>query len=132
MKSKFILLCVVAVLPLTGCKKLMTLFHRATSPEVAIAQATPAPAAAPAPTPVLPTVTPGPAINKAAAAIAFCYHNIEDGSKMKALTISVAEFTREMQAIKDAGFTVIPMQDFLAWRRGEKNIPAKSVHHHHR
>ena len=37
-----------------------------------------------------------------------------------------------MQQIKDAGFTVIPMQDFLAWRRGDKDIPPKSCRHHHR
>ena len=30
-----------------------------------------------------------------------------------------------MQQIKDAGFAVIPMQDFLAWRRGDKDIPPK-------
>jgi peptidoglycan/xylan/chitin deacetylase (PgdA/CDA1 family) len=46
---------------------------------------------------------------------------------MKALTISIAEFEKELQAIKDNKFTVIPMQDFLAFRRGEKDIPAKSA-----
>ena len=30
-----------------------------------------------------------------------------------------------MQEIKNNGFTVIGMQDFLAWRRGEKSIPNK-------
>jgi peptidoglycan/xylan/chitin deacetylase (PgdA/CDA1 family) len=67
------------------------------------------------------------AINRSAAAVALCYHNIEDSSKMKALTISTAQFESEMQALKDNGFTVIGMQDFLAWRRGEKDIPAKSA-----
>jgi len=127
MKSKLVLVCILAALPLTGCKKLMTLFHRATAPEAAATQ--PAPASTPAPvhTVAAPVATPGPAINKAASIIVFCYHNIEDSTKMKALTIPVAEFTREMQAIKDAGLTVIPMQQFLAFRRGEKAIPAKSV-----
>lgn len=55
-----------------------------------------------------------------------CYHNIEDQSRMKALTITTAEFERQLQAIKDANFTVIGMQDFLAFRRGEKEIPLKS------
>jgi len=79
--------------------------------------------AAPAGTPAVP---PAPAINKNASTIVLCYHNIEDNSKMKALTISTGEFEKEMQAIKDNGFTVIGMQDFLAFRRGEKDIPAKS------
>ena len=30
-----------------------------------------------------------------------------------------------MQALKDNNFSVIPMQDFLAWRRGDKDIPSK-------
>jgi peptidoglycan/xylan/chitin deacetylase (PgdA/CDA1 family) len=32
-----------------------------------------------------------------------------------------------MGELKDGGFTVIPMQDFIAWRHGQKNIPAKSA-----
>ncbi len=70
-------------------------------------------------------------MNKNAAVIALCYHNIDEKGS-KALTISIAEFEREMEAIKTNGFTVIPMQDFLAWRRGEKNIPQQVLPHHHR
>ena len=32
-----------------------------------------------------------------------------------------------MQALKDSGITVIPMADFLAWRRGEQGIPEKAA-----
>jgi peptidoglycan/xylan/chitin deacetylase (PgdA/CDA1 family) len=32
-----------------------------------------------------------------------------------------------MQTLKDNGITVIPMADFLAWRRGEKGIPEKAA-----
>ena len=77
-------------------------------------------------TPGVPAGSPKAAIDQNASAIALCYHNIEDNSKMKALTITVAEFEKEMKAIKDNGFTVIPLQDFIAWRRGEKNIAHKS------
>ena len=120
--------CVAAVFAFTGCKKLQTLLHGIRSGAAAETsqQAKPPSAAAPAPV-VAPTPPPMAAINRSAAAVALCYHNIEDNSKMKALTISTAEFEKEMQAIKDNGFTVIGMQDFLAWRRGEKDIPAKSA-----
>jgi peptidoglycan/xylan/chitin deacetylase (PgdA/CDA1 family) len=84
-------------------------------PDLNVAKAAPAP---PAPA--------RPVIDQSASAMVLCYHNIEDGSKMKALTISVAEFEKEMQEVKQNGFTVIPMQDFIAWRKGEKNIPHKS------
>jgi peptidoglycan/xylan/chitin deacetylase (PgdA/CDA1 family) len=32
-----------------------------------------------------------------------------------------------MKELKDKGITVIPMQDMLAWKRGEKNIPPRSA-----
>jgi len=130
MNRKLILCCLITGLSFTGCKKLHSLFHKTTS-EKASAEAAAASTPAPAPVaaaPVAPTPAPEApkAVNKAAVAIALCYHNIEDG-KSNALTISTGEFEKEMQALKDNGFTVIPMQDFLAWRRGEKNIPAKSA-----
>lgn len=134
MNRKLILCGLLAGLSLTGCKKLHTLLHHKSSEGQAVAQAkasaTPTPApiaeAAPSPTPAESSAKLSGMVNKSAVAIALCYHNIEDG-KSKAMTISSAEFEREMQAIKDNGFTVISMQDFLAWRRGEKNIPAKSA-----
>lgn len=38
-----------------------------------------------------------------------------------------SEFEAQMQALKDGGIEVISMEDFLAWRRGKKSIPAKSA-----
>ena len=32
-----------------------------------------------------------------------------------------------MQELKNKNISVIPMQDFLAWRRGEEAIPSKSA-----
>jgi peptidoglycan/xylan/chitin deacetylase (PgdA/CDA1 family) len=57
--------------------------------------------------------------------VALCYHRFEEKPK-DPLAITPAAFEAQLQALKDAGFTVIPMQDFLAWRRGEKSIPDKS------
>ncbi|HRJ70886.1 MAG TPA: polysaccharide deacetylase family protein, partial [Terrimicrobiaceae bacterium] len=100
---------------LAGCKK------PAPEPVVPeVAEATPAPT--PEPTPE-PTPTP---IDLNAQVIVFCYHRFEDKPK-DSLAIKPEEFEAQMQAIKDAGIEVISMQDFLAWRRGEKSIPAKSA-----
>ncbi len=74
--------------------------------------------------PITPAAT---AINKSASVIVLLYHRFEEHPrKGDTLAITPEEFEKEMQEIKDDGFTVIPMQDFLAWRHGEKNIPAKS------
>lgn len=150
MIRKLALLILVAALPFAGCKKVsekMPFFKKKEAaatpapPPIAAAPATPAPEepattrtsspaapaapGAPKVAPKKPDVATAPAVNKNANVICLCYHNIDDHGS-KALTLSIAEFEREMEAIKTNGFTVIPMQDFLAWRRGEKNIPNKS------
>ena len=122
MNKKVLIFCVAAVLPFTGCKKLQALLHKYEKP---VAEA-PKPTPTPVPTPVAATPTPAPAINQHAAVMVLCYHRFEDRPH-DALAISPADFEKQMQSLKDAGFTVIPMQDFLAWRRGEKDIPAKSA-----
>ena len=145
MIRKFALVLLVATLPLTGCEKIKALIHRKKA-GTPVPSAPVASGAAPAPSdggqpgsvpasqssqtaeePPIPAKKPGPSVNKNASVIALCYHNIDDSGKMKALTISTAEFEKEMQAVKDNGFSVISMKDFLAWRRGEKDIPAKSA-----
>ena len=128
MNRKLILCCALAALSFTGCHKLHALFGRkpaaTPAPETAAATPTPAPRIVePAATPASPATHAG---NKNASVIALCYHNVGD-EKTKALNISAEEFEKEMQALKDNGFTVIGMQDFLAWRRGEKAIPVKSA-----
>ena len=146
MTRKFALLLVVFTLPLAGCDKIRDKipFLKKKPKVEAVATPAPTPVAAtdgaatpegdsPAPasgskgsdSATAPSAAASASVNKTASVIALCYHNIEDGGKLKALTITVAEFEKEMQAIKDNGFTVIPMQDFLAWRRNEKSIPAK-------
>ena len=66
------------------------------------------------------------AVNKSAAVMVLCYHRLEPKPRPKdPLAITPQQFEQEMQALKDNKFDVIPMQDFLAWRRGDKDIPAK-------
>ena len=74
-----------------------------------------------------PKLPPAPTVNKSAGVMVLCYHRLEEKPRPNdPLAMTPGEFEKEMQQIKDAGFSVIPMQDFLAWRRGDKDIPAKS------
>ena len=43
------------------------------------------------------------------------------------MLISTGKFRRQMQAIKDLGLNVISLEDFTAWKRGEKTIEDRSV-----
>lgn len=65
-------------------------------------------------------------IDRTAQVVVLCYHRLE-GKAGGALSIEPALFEKHMQELKDKGLSVISMQDFLAWRRGEKSIPARSV-----
>lgn len=141
MTRKLALLLLVAALPLTSCDKIPFLKKKAkveATPAPAPIAAAPAPAAddtATSPATATSTTSGSPSskkgdtaassVNKNAQVICLCYHNVDDHGS-KALTISIAEFERQMEEVKKNGFTVIPMQDFLAWRRGEKSIPNKS------
>jgi peptidoglycan/xylan/chitin deacetylase (PgdA/CDA1 family) len=140
MIRKSVFLFAVAALAFAGCDKIKlpgfkkkaeatpepapAMVAAATTP----APATPAPepAATPKPKKKAPEPPPKPVIDPHAQVVVLCYHRLE-GKAGGALSIEPALFEKHMQEIKDLGLAVISMQDFLAWRRGEKNIPPKSV-----
>ena len=135
MKRTLAILALAAILPLSGCKQIAGIYHaimRHFRHATAAAQATPTPAPAATPTPpapvaAAPTPPPATAIDKSASVIVLLYHRFEEHPrKGDTLVVTPEEFEKEMGELKDGGFTVIPMQDFIAWRHGEKNIPAKS------
>ena len=131
----------------TGCSKIKTLVAKKKAADAATPNPTTGAGGAPAdvntpatspgttvttaPTPLPAAIAnrpAGPAINKSAAVMVLCYHRLEEKPRPKdPLAITPAEFEKEMQQLKDANFSVVPMQDFLAWRRGDKEIPAKSA-----
>lgn len=87
--------------------------------EVALYTETAPPEAAATPTP-----TP---IDTTAEVAVLGYHRLVNKVRHPDTEITPGDFRAQMQAIKDAGLSVIPIEDLLAWRRGEKTIPAKSV-----
>lgn len=143
MKPRFLLTTLLAVtVVLTGCDKAKSLFGSkdesaeiaqeapapletaSAGPAAAESKSTSAPAASSAPG---STSTPAaPEINKNAAVVVFCYHSIDEKPAGQ-YAITPAEFESNLQEIVDNGFTIIGMQDFLAWRREEKAIPDKSA-----
>ncbi len=55
------------------------------------------------------------------------YHWFTPNKPGKEMSLNTAKFREQMQAIKDANLTVISLPRFLAWRRGEADIPAQSI-----
>src|SRR5437762_8857459 len=87
------------------------------------AKPTPAPKAAPTAKPA-PTISK-PVVDQTAQTIIYCYHRLVDKVRYPGTEITPAAFEAEMKELKDRGITVISLQDLLAWKRGEKNIPPR-------
>jgi peptidoglycan/xylan/chitin deacetylase (PgdA/CDA1 family) len=66
-----------------------------------------------------------PVVDQTAQVLIFCYHRLVDKVRYPGTEITPAAFEAQMKELKDRGITVIPMQDLLAWKRGEKNIPPR-------
>lgn len=114
---KAAVILIACCLGIVGCRK---------APE----KSSQSPGAAKSPPPVAEkadaTPTPPP-INRSAQVVVIGYHRVVDNVRHPDTEITKADFESQMQQLKDQGVTVIPMHDFLAWKRGEKDIPAKSA-----
>jgi peptidoglycan/xylan/chitin deacetylase (PgdA/CDA1 family) len=60
-------------------------------------------------------------------AVVLGYHDFSETLPETEMLIRTSKFRKQMEAIKNAGLPVIPMADFQAWKRGEKEIADKSV-----
>jgi peptidoglycan/xylan/chitin deacetylase (PgdA/CDA1 family) len=132
-RCHFLLIFRLAVLPLAvllpvGCDRIKPAPPPAPVvvepvPEIVADAAVAPPASEPAIDPAVPALT----INKSAQVIVLGYHDFTSGKSRNPMEINVDHFRDQMQALKDARLPVITMSDFLAWRRGEKDIPDPSV-----
>ncbi len=87
------------------------------------AKPTPPPKAAVTATPA--TTVSKPVVDQTAQTIIYCYHRLVDKVRYAGTEITPAAFEAQMKELKDRGITVISLQDLLAWKRGEKNIPPR-------
>lgn len=124
MMIRLAILPLLLALNLSMCKKRETASPKPqpTSPSPAAAEVAPgsSPVAAASPAKVSK-----PVVDQTAQTIIFCYHRLVDKVRYPGTEITPAAFEAQMQQLKDAGITVIGMQDLLAWKRGEKNIPPR-------
>lgn len=87
----------------------------------------PIPAVPPA-APVAPVVEEKPAIPDDATRVAILgYHDFSESQTETAMRIRTSKFRKQMEAIKQLGFTVISLDDYLAWKRGEKSLPEHCI-----
>jgi len=127
MRTRLAIFSLALAVSLASCKK----------PATAVTAATPTPSASVTPSPGAtnaaatgPTTAPvisKPAVDQNAQVIIFGYHRFVNAVRRPDTEITPQLFEQQMQELKNKNIAVIPMQDFLAWRRGEKAIPSKSA-----
>src|SRR4051812_34554529 len=95
--------------------------------ETTITTATQSSRTAAAPPAGAPVQKPGGkvVVDQTAQTIVFCYHRLVPKIHTAWTEITPDAFEAQMKMLKDRGITVISLQDYLAWRRSEKNIPPR-------
>jgi peptidoglycan/xylan/chitin deacetylase (PgdA/CDA1 family) len=113
--------CFLAI-NLPGCKK-------SPSDSGSAQKVSPSPGPSAAAIPVTtPAPTPAkPAIDQNAQVVIFGYHRFEKVVRRPDTEMTPQMFEGQMKELKDKNIPVIGLQDFLAWKRGEKNIPPKAA-----
>jgi peptidoglycan/xylan/chitin deacetylase (PgdA/CDA1 family) len=120
---RFAILPLVLALNLSMCKKQESV--SANSQQASASS--PTPAAVSTPVVAAPPKITKPVVDQTAQVIIFCYHRLVDKIRYPGTEITPAAFEAQMKELKDRGITVISLQDLLAWKRGEKNIPPRSA-----
>src|SRR5437667_5733882 len=121
MMIRFAILPLVLALNFSMCKKQQAV----TDKQQPAGTAAPAAAAAAAPVVAATPKVKKPVVDQTAQTLIFCYHRLVDKIRYPGTEITPAAFEAKMKELKDKGITVISMQDLLAWKRGEKNIPPR-------
>lgn len=73
-----------------------------------------------------PPEAPELELNKSSVVSILGYHDFRERGGTPML-IAAPKFREQMQAIKDSKIPVISLDDVMAWKRGEKNIPEESI-----
>ena len=79
------------------------------------------PVAPPAPSPILNMPDDGVRV------AVLGYHDFSENDRETAMRIRTSKFRKQMEVIRQMDIPVIPMADFIAWKKGDKAIPDKAI-----
>jgi peptidoglycan/xylan/chitin deacetylase (PgdA/CDA1 family) len=75
-----------------------------------------------------PVAPPAPVIEDDATRVAILgYHELSETLPETAMRIRTSKFRKQMETIRQLGITVISLEDFLAWRQGNKTLPEHCI-----
>ncbi|BCX46348.1 polysaccharidede acetylase protein [Haloferula helveola] len=70
---------------------------------------------------------PAPAVDDGVRVAVLGYHDFSESEPETEMRIRTDKFRKQMETLRELNLPVIPMADFQAWKRGEKEIPKQSV-----
>jgi peptidoglycan/xylan/chitin deacetylase (PgdA/CDA1 family) len=118
----------LAVIPLLLAFSLPTCKKRENAASsTQVSNPSPPPSVAAAATPAPPPKETKPAVDQNAQVIIYGYHRFVKQVHSAWTEILPEDFEKQMQELKNRGIPVISLQDLLAWKRGEKNIPPRAA-----
>lgn len=90
------------------------------------------PARAQAPDAPVPEETPPPVVEQAVPddgvrVSVLGYHDLAENQPETAMRIHTSKFRKQMETIRQLGIPVIGMDQFIAWKKGEKEIPKTAI-----
>jgi peptidoglycan/xylan/chitin deacetylase (PgdA/CDA1 family) len=77
--------------------------------------------------PLAPPVVESDAPDDGARVSVLGYHDFSETEPETAMRINTTKFRKQMEAIRQLGISVVSLEEFSAWKRGEKDIPEKSI-----
>ena len=86
-----------------------------------------APAPQDAPVPVAPPAEDPTVPDDGVRVSVLGYHDFSETAPETAMRIRTSKFRKQMEVIRQLGITVVSMADFTAWKKGEKELPEKSI-----
>ncbi|HEX8281607.1 MAG TPA: polysaccharide deacetylase family protein [Chthoniobacterales bacterium] len=122
MLNRFAVFALLLCLSLSACKK-----GQKSLAGQQVLNPTPGPSAAATPV-ATPVPTPAkPTVDQNAQVIIYGYHRFEKTVRRPDTEMTPEMFEAQMKELKDKNIPVIGLQDFLAWKRGEKTIPPRAA-----
>ena len=130
MVTRFALFAVVLALNLPGCKKSQNAASDAQTASPSPGASAVAAGGSAAPAAAAPSAPPKetkPAIDQNSQVVIYGYHRFEKQVHRPDTEMTPEMFEAQMKELQDKKIPVISLQDFLAWKRGEKNIPPRAA-----
>src|SRR4030095_8952942 len=125
MRLKLVAVPVLLALGLAACnkkQKAQTIGEGSTPAASAASSVPPLPPVAPITAPTPPAKV---AVDQTAQVLVYGYHRFVNQGRRPGTEITPQLLEEQKKELKKIGIPVIGMQDFLAWKRGEKNIPPR-------